>query len=683
MRYTLFTESEHPSYEIVFLVPVLNKELMHKYYIAPYGIPEDQCIAFDLFKHPSKKKTPKAELVKYWVEELIPQIEAIGAKYIVVGEPDYFKAIANVQQADKYIGYVLPAHMTQAQVVYVPNYRAVFYDPAKITAKIDLSMHALIRHVQGQYQAPGTTIIKYADYPDTLEGISAWLETFLDEKIPLTIDIEAFSLHPIHAGIGTITFCWNQGEGIAFAVDYEAIPNAVEAPYGRNVPNPAVRALLKDFFQRSQSLKIFHNIGYDATVLIYQLFMTDILDNEGLLEGLECLLNSWDDTKLITYLATNSCSRNELSLKDIAQSFAGNYAQSDITDITKIPLPNLLEYSLIDGLSTWFTLEKHTWTVIQDQQMDVYTDIFKPAMTDIIQMQLTGLPLDMERVKEVKILLEKDCNDAITLLNQNHLVTEATNTIKEKWAVTRNTKLKKKRVTAAESPEVFNPNSGAHIAIALFDIAGLPVLNKTDTGLPSTDNDTLKDLQNHTKDPAVLEFLDAMLAYGAVGKILTSFIPAMEKAVLGPDGWHYLLGNFNLGGTVSGRLSSSNPNLQNLPATGSKYAKLIKSCFAAPPGWIFTGIDFASLEDRISALTTKDPNKLQVYTDLFDGHSLRAYAYFAEDVPDVERAPEGVLCYKANVGGTDVYFHAQEQVDYLGQQMTGGQLYEFLTNNRI
>lgn len=97
-------------------------------------------------------------------------------------------------------------------------------------------------------------------------------------------------------------------------------------------------------------------------------------------------------------------------------------------------------------------------------------------------------------------------------------------------------------------------------------------------------------------------------------------------------GWWYLLGNFNIGGTLSGRLSSSDPNLQNLPATGTKYAKLIKDCFEAPPGWLFIGLDFDSLEDKISALTTKDPNKLAVYTDGFDGHALRAAYYFKDNL---------------------------------------------------
>ena len=132
------------------------------------------------------------------------------------------------------------------------------------------------------------------------------------------------------------------------------------------------------------------------------------------------------------------------------------------------------------------------------------------------------------------------------------------------------------------------------------------------------------------------EILQALIDFAAVDKILTAFIPAFKDAVYSKkDNWHYLIGNFNLGGTVSGRLSSSNPNLQQLPATGSKYAKVIKSCFQAPPGWLYCGLDFNALEDHISALTTKDQNKLKVYLDHYDGHCLRAYAYMADQMPDI------------------------------------------------
>ena len=182
----------------------------------------------------------------------------------------------------------------------------------------------------------------------------------------------------------------------------------------------------------------------------------------------------------------------------------------------------------------------------------------------------------------------------------------------------------------------FNPNSGPQLQTLLFEQLGLPVISLTEAKQPSTDGDTLKALRNHTIDPMVIDFLDAMIDYAAVKIIINTFIVALEGAVQGPDGWHYLFGNFNLGGTLSGRLSSSKPNLQNMPATGSRYAKIIKSCFQAPPGWIFAGLDFDSLEDKISALTTKDPNKLKVYTDGYDGHCLRAYAYFGDNMPDID-----------------------------------------------
>lgn len=104
----------------------------------------------------------------------------------------------------------------------------------------------------------------------------------------------------------------------------------------------------------------------------------------------------------------------------------------------------------------------------------------------------------------------------------------------------------------------------------------------------------------------------------------------------------WLHGNYNITGTLSGRMSSSDPNMMNLPSTGTKYAKIIKQCFQAPPGFLFVGVDFASLEDRISALTTRDPNKLRVYEDNYDGHSLRAYQYFKEQMPDIEDTLESI-----------------------------------------
>ena len=76
--------------------------------------------------------------------------------------------------------------------------------------------------------------------------------------------------------------------------------------------------------------------------------------------------------------------------------------------------------------------------------------------------------------------------------------------------------------------------------------------------------------------------------------------------------------------------------------SGKTYGKLIKQCFQAPTGWIFGGADFNALEDRISALTTKDTNKLKVYEDGYDGHSLRAFTYFPEKLPGIVNTVESI-----------------------------------------
>lgn len=643
MRYLYFTPQEEATYPVCLLVPstALQPDSIKETYFTNSAIQPEDVIVLTLHQSETKKKTPVAEIKKYLVEELMPAINNIGSQYIICTDAEYFKTLTKSAKVDANLGYVLPCAFGSQMVVYAPSHRAVFYDPVKIKTKIATAIQSIADHVSGNYEHPGTDILKFEAYPKTLNDISAWLDKLLEMNVPLTIDIEAFDLKHTKSGIGTISFAWSKHEGIAFPVDYVPIPNATSAPYGRQERNEVIRLLLREFFIKLTKTATYHNISFDVYVLIYQLFMKDILDTDGLLYGIDVLLRDWDDTKLITYLATNSCAGNKLGLKDQAQEFAGNYAMDDIVDITKIPLPTLLKYNLVDACSTWYTKEKHYNTMVADDQLEIYEEIFKPAIVDIIQMQLTGMPINMKRTIEVKHLLQIDCDAALKDIANSATVQRYTYRLNEKWVEKRNSELKVKRVTMADAKEEFNPNSGPQLQDLLFSFLGLPVISLTDSKQPSTDADTIKALLNHTNDPDILTFLKGLRNYKAVDKILNSFIPAMEKASLGSDGWHYLFGNFNLGGTLSGRLSSSNPNLQNLPAS-SKYAKLIKSCFQAPPGWIFGGLDFASLEDRISALTTKDPNKLKVYTDGYDGHSLRAYAYFGDLMPDIIDTVESI-----------------------------------------
>lgn len=661
MRYLSFGSPDQKTFKVCILVPQINKDEILRAYITPYGLVPEDVIIITLHQAENKKKTPSSEQKAYINDELLSVLEDIQVQYLVIGDADYFKTFTKQSQAERNLGYVLDTAYGQFKAVYVPNYKSIFYDPEKVNAKIAQGMNALMQHQACLYTDPGVGIIKFAEYPKTDAQIQIWLNKLLAMDCPLAIDIEAFSLKHPTAGIGTITFCWNQHEGIAFAVDYVPIPGATQAPFGRQVRNEPRRKMLKEFFLKFMQKAIYHSIGYDVYVLIYQLFMEDLVDTEGLLEGLEVMLKNWDCTKLISYLATNSCAGNQLSLKDQSQEFSGNYALHDIEDITRIPLEKLLEYNLIDGLSTWYVHNKHYLTMIKDQQQDIYENLFQPTMWDIIQMQLTGMPLNMERTLEVEQLLLADRDAALASINGSPLVQEFIYKLEEKHVAKRNAELKKKQIMMGDEPQEFNPNSNPQMQDLLYEVLQLPVISRTDSGLPSTDGDTLKALRNHTTDQRIIDLLNGFIDYAAVAIILQNFIPAMKNAFKASDGWHYLYGNFNLGGTISGRLSSSKPNMQNLPAN-SKYAKLIKSCFQAPPGWLFCGLDFDSLEDKISGLTTKDPNKLKVYTDGYDGHSLRAFSYFKEQMPDILQS-EGRRVFKIEQGGETHYLFEGDEIE--------------------
>lgn len=684
-----------PKYEIVgkgtsptvaVLCPRIQPAEVEKHYGGLLATTPSLMIC-NLYQDSTKKKTSNDQIKEY-LADLLPHLRNAGINFLIVTQPEYFKVLSKQAKTDALIGDVFESVYDGFHVTYFPNYARVFYDPDKTKAKIDIGVQSVNRWLSGDTTPIGKSIIKFEAYPSNTQDILDWLDKLYEMDCDLSCDIEGFDLKHYDAGVGTITFCWNDHEGIAFAVDYVT---DTKTGLGIQIKNLKIRRALKRFFEVFRRKMIYHNICYDAYVLIYQLFMDHILDQEGLLYGLEVMLKNWDCSQIITYLATNSCSGNELGLKVQAQEFAGNYAQSDIHDITKIPLDQLLRYNLTDGLATWHVYNKNLPIMVADQQMGVYHEIFRPAVVDIIQMQLTGMPINMKKVVALNKQLNQESDALVAQMEALPMVRVFIDYLEDRKVEEKNAKLKKKQITKADlgltkdTIVKFNPNSSAQLQLLFFDedFLGLPVLDYTDSKQPSTGAETLEKLVNHTKDPDVLKFLAILMEYKASAIILSTFLPAFLLAKEGNDGWHYLFGSFRLGGTASGRLSSNNPNLQNIPASGStkakqRLAKLIKECFEAPPGWLFCGLDFDSLEDKISAVTTRDPEKIKVYSDGYDGHCLRAFAYFGEHMPDISTCPPTATAYRAVVGDKTVYFHSEETVEYLGQQMLGSELFKLL-----
>lgn len=654
MRHHVFTPSTDGNYRVALLMKetAFNKQELQKNYVNPlsvHGLTANNIIAFTL-EYNSVGKAP-VKHIKEYLGSILPELNSLQTEYLYCADSNFFKVLTGQQKADIHSGYVLPCRITgfeHMKVVLGMNYQQLIYDPT-LQTKLDAGLFALASHITGGYQAPGTGIIEQAIYPETLSSIQAALNA-LHAYPELAADIEAFSLRFNEAGIGTIAFAPDTQRFVAFPVDYAPNDTTLDAlqperrkEFGRFVPNPTVRAALKEFLTNYKGRLTWHSAGYDCKVIIYTLWMQSPEDTEGLLEGLEVMyrLGGIHDTKIITYLATNSTAGNDLKLKNLAQEFAGNWAQNDIKDIKLIPLKDLLQYNGVDCLSTNYVKAKYYPVMVADQQEELYYNFMLPSQKVITQTELTGMPMNKARIAEVKAKLTVIQEEQSAKVRLNPWIARyETRRTKEKWQEDYEDRRNKAKNPDKIQPKdfatypcfVFNPGSGPQLQTLLFDMMKLPILDLTDTKQPATGEKVLEKLVHHAVNPVDKEMLEALVSISQVSTILSTFIPAFEKGIQkAAEGIIWLHGSFNIGGTVSGRLSSSEPNLTNIPAK-SIFAKLIKECFVSPPGWIMVGADFNSLEDMISALTTKDKNKIKVYTDGYCGHCLRAAYYFKEEL---------------------------------------------------
>ena len=609
------------------------------------------CIAIEL---PYDGKKPSTNLKNTIIPILLKQLMDI--KILYVADTEYFKSFVGVSKADPHLGYVMPCKFDNSiQVILGINYQAIMYNP-NIHSKLDLSINTLNNYLNNTYEVLGSDIILSSEYPETLKDISDSLDKLHSYK-ELTCDIEAFSLKHYEAGIGTISFAWDKHNGIAFCCDYQQCePYEFEyyctqdhkykfkLGFGKFVLNIEVRKLLYKFFTTYKGNIKWYNCTYDIKVIIYSLWMKDIIDNVGLLNGLEVMTNNFDDVKIISYLAVNSCAGNILSLKEQSHEFAGNYAESDINDIKLISKENLLKYNLIDSLATWYVLEKNYPIMVKDNQKDLYEDLMKVSLITVIQMELTGMPICINKVKEAKHSLNALAEIHVNFFKCNKIIIDFEDTLEdlyiEKDFNARKNKAKnphnikpKLKGTIKDEFKVFNPNSNTQISKLLYDILELPILDTTDKGAPSTKEKTLSKLVNHTKK--YKDIINNIIEYTKVQKILSTFIPAMLKSQLGKDGIYYLFGSFNIAGTKSGRLSSSKINLQQLPSN-SIFGKLLKECFKCNnPNWLFVGLDFNAMESVVDALITKDPIKIEILSNGYDSHSFNCYTYWPNKFPEV------------------------------------------------
>lgn len=576
MLHHIFEENPDDKYKVALLSKrsaFVKADLLHHfvYPLVDQGVALKDIVAISLEYDAAKVS---AKFAKDYLDKLLPKLKEGGIEYLLVCDAAYFKILTKQTKAEPHFGYVMPCKIEgyeHMQVVLSLNYQQLVYNP-DLKSKLTMSVDTLASKINGSHQVLGSNIIHSCYYPREWFEIKAALDK-LHAYPELSADIEAFSLEFHKAGIGTISFAWDEHNGIAFPCDYSELQIPRDGLYGEFKINKPIRKLIFDFLCSYKGKLTWHNAAYDVKVLIFTLWMEHLQDTKGLLEGLDIMTRNIDDTKIIIYLATNSTAGNVLGLKPNAHEFAGNWAVEEIADICKIPLGKLLEYNLVDALSTNYVKKKYLPIMVQDKQEKIYRELMLPSLKLILQIELTGMPMSDEMIKKVKQELLDYQAKQLDIITKS-LVVHALNTLLQDaaWEADYDTRKAKAKNPGKIMPksravftEVFNPNSGPQLQRLLYEVMALPVIDKTDKKQPATGAETIEKLINHTQDPLFKELLGALIAYGKVTKILSAFIPAFENGILKADGMRYLHGCFVIGGTVSGRLSSRDPKFWASP----------------------------------------------------------------------------------------------------------------------
>jgi len=603
-----------------------------EHYVDPLvarGIPINDIIVIGLPYTDYKKVS--AVTMKEAIPELQEFMGTCGSLHVLVADTAYLKKLAKLTRIVNLAGVLIPSVFGSQRLFKARVYTTYVFDD-KAAERVQMSLDALVESYNGTYAEKD--ILVNAHYPKTLQDVKTSLDELL-EYPALAVDIEGFGLRLDDAGIGTISFAWSKDSGIAFAVDYQT-------DYQRAAPNWEYRNLVLEFllkYSDQGGITYYHGISYDVKQLVANLFMrNDLLDHEAMVDGVRTLTQNAHCTKDISFLATNSAAGNTLNLKHLILEYTGRYA-IDVKDITIHKVQTVLEYNLKDTCGTFWLYEKNYPILVARKQEELYKRYQRNQRT-LITIELTGMPLDMDEVVRLRIELDSREKELLRTLRE-------TDPIKA-WEAHKGVVLHEKYQESVKGEgrtlknflewkgdEVaFKPTQAQALVWVLHTHFDLEIIDKTlKSREPSVADDTLEkhvqwiEAGSVVNSKEILQFLKDVREYLEVTKINGTFVKAfITKSILKSDGVYYLHGSLNQGGPLSGRLSSSDPNLQNLPS-GGHWGKAIKRCFKPPSGYVMLGSDYAQLEARIAAMRTNDPQMRKVFTDGFDSHSLNTYAY--------------------------------------------------------
>ena len=310
-----------------------------------------------------------------------------------------------------------------------------------------------------------------------------------------------------------------------------------------------------------------------------------------------------------------------------------------------VPLDILLPYAAMDADAT-YRLHQHMYKELSDKQVGFYHDVLIPVSNALSRVEYNGISIDdyiawryniiySERQEElydvisnepmvyrtVRILQAKADDDIIFDITDKFDVSVKNisinpDVINYTTAEGRNGKRKRKIIE-------FNPNSPVHLRTLFYGVYNMPVLEKTDTGLPTTKASVMTQLIGD------YPIIDDVRYFKLLGKMLSTYIrPAATGEWYSSD--KRVRSNYNLHGTVTGRLASVNPNLQNIPTPEKEPGTLleilpVKNLFTTSyPNGVLMSSDYSGMELRVFASLSDCIAMLDIHRRGIDFHSVVA-----------------------------------------------------------
>ena len=423
---------------------------------------------------------------------------------------------------------------------------------------------------KGDYQ----TVLKQSEF-------KTWLKN-IDRAALVAVDTETTSLNYMQAEIVGISLAVKKGEAayIPLAHDYPGAPD--------QLPRDDVLAALKDFLEDPEKKKVGHHLKYDAHI-----FARYGIELRGM--QFDSMLESYVLNSVATRHDMDSVARKYLNISTIHYEDVAGKGAKQLT-FNQIDLEQASPYAAEDADIT-LQLHEYLWGELRKTKSleRLYEEIEQPLVPVLLDMEETGVLIEPKMLKIQSGELAK------------------------KMA-----RLEQAAHELAGGP--FNLGSPKQLQQILFEHLGLPVVRKTPKGQPSTAEDVLQELADEYELPQVI------LEYRSVSKLKSTYTDKLPEQISPDTGRVHT--SYHQAVTATGRLSSTDPNLQNIPIRTPE-GRRIRQAFIAPTGFVLLAADYSQIELRIMAHLSGDKGLLNAFAAELDIHKATAAEVFELDPDEV------------------------------------------------